>query len=172
MTKPRRSAGPTVKYRTCDACRSTLYFADLETHFAGHCPPSPENWSQAYVSESRLHAYARLYTKGEGACTKKKNRRSSAARDAVPVEAGPTATRFAESCVGRYRDLLFFFFILFRRRVRGGQRQRSRAHSRDSVVRLCARRARDRQVWVQNVGETRLAVGGHVAVKRVFLQRR
>lgn len=64
MTKPRRSVGPAVKYRTCDACNSTLYFTDLETHFADHCPPSLSNWTQAFVKDLCLYSYAKLYTKG------------------------------------------------------------------------------------------------------------
>jgi len=64
MTKPRRSVGPAIKYRTCDACNSTLYFTDLETHFTGHCPPSSSNWTQAFVKDLCLYSYAKLYTKG------------------------------------------------------------------------------------------------------------
>lgn len=64
MTKPRRSAGPAVKYRTCDHCRSTFYFTDLEAHFAGHCPPATTDWPHAHVHDRRLFSYAKLYAKG------------------------------------------------------------------------------------------------------------
>lgn len=69
MTKPRRSAGPTVKYRTCDACQSTLYFTDLESHFSGSCPPAADGcWTLPYVRDGRLHSFARPYTKGINVC--------------------------------------------------------------------------------------------------------
>lgn len=65
MVKPRRSIGPTVKYRTCDTCKSTLYFTDLENHFSDdRCPPSADKWCQAYVNDRRLHSYAKPYAKG------------------------------------------------------------------------------------------------------------
>ncbi|XP_050542407.1 ribosome biogenesis protein SPATA5-like [Daktulosphaira vitifoliae] len=65
MTKPRRSTGPAIKYRTCDTCHSTLYFSDMETHFSGQCPPLTENWSQAYVHDHKLFSYAQLHTKDD-----------------------------------------------------------------------------------------------------------
>lgn len=69
MTKPRRSAGPTIKYRTCDACQSTLYFTDLESHFSGSCPPAADGcWTLPYVRDGRLHSFARPYTKGINVC--------------------------------------------------------------------------------------------------------
>ncbi|XP_025424220.1 spermatogenesis-associated protein 5-like isoform X3 [Sipha flava] len=65
MTKPRRSTGPAVKYRSCDACRSTMYFTDLEAHFSGPCPPTPGRWTHAHVNDRRLYSFAKLYTKDD-----------------------------------------------------------------------------------------------------------